>query len=474
MKSNVRILRRPGYVRASYDSAATTNGNSRRWQHTDALSADAAASPSTRKIQRQRSRYVFANNSYASGIIQTLANDTIGTGPRLQLLTNDPKLNRQIELEFSAWVNEVGLPEKLRTMRMSRVVDGEIFAILTTNPNIYHPIKLDVVLVEADRVCSPVSKLIDDEKEIDGVILDEFGYPSKYRVLKTHPGTLNNLGLSDNDFINYDAEAVIHQYRVFRPGQHRGISEIAPALETFEMLRSYEHATLTAAEIAAEHAIVIKQSAPAPGEEYERPAAYDLVELEHGMANILPAGCEISQLQPSQPTATFKEFSDKLLNGIARCLNMPFNIAAGNSSGYNYSSGRLDHQTYYKSIRVDQAFIGSSVLDRILYSWLLEYSFTSGSMLRTGGHRLPPHQWFWDGHEHVDPLKEANAQRIRLENHTTTYSAEYARQGQDWEEVFDQIEREQAALRARGIVIPLPKQPEQKPAKKDEEDEDGE
>ena len=44
---------------------------------------------------------------------------------------------------------------------------------------------------------------------------------------------------------------------------------------------------------------------------------------------------------------------------------MPFNIAACNSSGYNYSSGRLDHQTYYKSIRVEQAHLGTVVLDRI-------------------------------------------------------------------------------------------------------------
>ncbi len=35
---------------------------------------------------------------------------------------------------------------------------------------------------------------------------------------------------------------------------------------------------------------------------------------------------------------------------------MPYNVATGNSSCYNYASGRLDHQTRFKSIRVDQAF----------------------------------------------------------------------------------------------------------------------
>jgi hypothetical protein len=51
---------------------------------------------------------------------------------------------------------------------------------------------------------------------------------------------------------------------------------------------------------------------------------------------------------------------------------MPFNVAAGNSSGYNYASGRLDHQTYFKAIRVKQVHLEAVVLDRILAAWLDE------------------------------------------------------------------------------------------------------
>ena len=54
------------------------------------LSAAAANSPDVRRILRNRSRYEIANNSYARGITLTLANDVVGTGPRLQMLTADP------------------------------------------------------------------------------------------------------------------------------------------------------------------------------------------------------------------------------------------------------------------------------------------------------------------------------------------------------------------------------------------------
>jgi capsid protein len=175
----------------------------------------------------------------------------------------------------------------------------------------------------------------------------------------------------------------------------------------------------------------------------------DLIELERNMLLTMPGGWKMSQLQPEQPATTYAEFKHEILNEIARCLNMPYNIAAGNSSGYNYSSGRLDHQSYFKAIKVDQDFIARVVLDRILGQWLSEY------MLLTNNYSLgslPSHQWFWDGMEHVDPYKEANAQKLRLASKTTTLAYEYARQGRDWEEELRQVAREKNLMEELGLA----------------------
>jgi len=63
-----------------HDSAATTAGNRRHWANADGLSADSAASADVRRTLRNRARYEVANNSYARGIVLTLANDTIWDG----------------------------------------------------------------------------------------------------------------------------------------------------------------------------------------------------------------------------------------------------------------------------------------------------------------------------------------------------------------------------------------------------------
>jgi len=175
-------LARSDALRARYDAAVTTENNRRHWAHADALSADAAASADVRRTLRNRARYEVANNSYARGIVLTLANDTVGTGPRLQLLTESDAINRQVEHEFDLWAQEVGLAEKLRTMRMARAQDGEAFAILANNPVLDHPVKLDLRLIEADQVTSPL-RYLNVEHEVDGIVLDRHGNPAAYHVL---------------------------------------------------------------------------------------------------------------------------------------------------------------------------------------------------------------------------------------------------------------------------------------------------
>ncbi|HBJ36500.1 MAG TPA: hypothetical protein DDZ51_17460, partial [Planctomycetaceae bacterium] len=138
----------------------------------------------------------------------------------------------------------------------------------------------------------------------------------------------------------------------------------------------------------------------------------------------------------------------------ARCLNMPYNVAAANSSGYNYASGRLDHQTYFKSIRVEQCQLEAVVLDRILAAWFDEAALVPNLIpVGVGPIVSWPHQWFWDSHEHVDPAKEANAQATRLSSHTTTLADEYARRGQDWETQIRQRAKELALMAELGIAV---------------------
>lgn len=441
-------------LQARFDSAATTDDNRRHWANADGLSANGAMSAEVRRTLRNRARYEVANNSYARGIVLTLANDTVGTGPRLQMLTGDAEANRRVEAAFAEWSAAVRLPEKLRTLRMSRADSGEGFGVLTSNPELPTPIKLDLKVIEADQVTTPLMNLAEPQP-VDGILFDRFGNPVEYHVLRQHPGdsTFGWAGFGDYDRL--PVSSVIHYFRVDRPGQSRGIPDITPALPLFAQLRRYTLAVIAAAETAADFAAVLYTDAPANGEA-ESVEPMDLVDLEKRMATVLPGGWKLGQVAAEQPTTTYGEFKHEILNEISRCLNMPFNVAAGNSSGYNYASGRLDHQTYFKSLRVDQAHLEAVVLDRLLAAWLDEAVLIEDLLpqsLRSVNAAFP-HHWFWDGQEHVDPAKEANAQATRLQNHTTTLAYEFARQGRDWEAELRQRSKELQLMQELGLPTP--------------------
>ena len=66
----------PRWIMARFDAAQTTKDNARHWAAAEFLSADAEADPAVRKTLRTRARYEVQNNSYARGIVSTIANDT--------------------------------------------------------------------------------------------------------------------------------------------------------------------------------------------------------------------------------------------------------------------------------------------------------------------------------------------------------------------------------------------------------------
>lgn len=437
-----RLLPERRRLAASYDAAQTTDENRKHWAAADSLSASEANRLDVRKKLRERARYEVANNSYAKGIVLTLANNVIGPGPRLQINTPDPALNKALEAAFAAWAHETRLADQLRSMKQSKTVDGEAFALFTVAPHLSGPVKMDVSLIEADQFTTPTGGSYDRDL-IDGIRLDQNGNPVSYDVLKDHPGS--SWG-SSGEYTTFPAAQVIHWYRCDRPGQVRGISELTAALPLFAQLRRFTLATLTAAETAAMFAAMLETTNTASAEDPAEP--FDSLEIVRGMMTTLPANMKMAQLKAEHPTTTYDMFVTLILREIARCLNMPWNVAAGDSSKANYSSARLDHLIYRAAIGVERQDCEREVLDPIFRAWLIYLAEVDSFAMREGRQpRFPglaafrlsiPHAWHWPAWDYLDPLTEAQADTERLNNGTASLAEICSARGQDWQEVVRQ------------------------------------
>lgn len=394
-----------------WDAAGTDDDNVRHWRNADGLSADAAGSASNRAILRQRARYeCHENNCYGFGIVRTLANDLFGTGPRLEMMLDNDSDNAEIEALWRAWADEVQLADKLRLAHAARIVDGEYFLLMTTNDALQFDAKLDLRAIECDQCCSPFYAAtmptvtgLGTVSQVDGITFDGAGNPVSYEFLEAHPGDpMAMYGRS----VQVPARYVLHGFRPYRVGQRRGVSEVAPALPLFAQMRRFLQATLDAAEAAARIPFWIYTDGIAGAAQVP---PLQTLDLERNTATTMPEGWKVGQLDAKHPSTTFAMFKSELLREIARCMDIPYNLAAGDSSGYNYASGRLDHQSYFRRTSIDRVQYGL-VLDRIFAEWLREVSLVNGLLpLKLANPRVAKHRWGWDAAPHVDPSKEAAA-----------------------------------------------------------------
>jgi lambda family phage portal protein len=441
-------LRERRAVRAAFDAAEFDYQTAEIYRWADGLSADAAASSAKRRSLRNRSRYEIKNNPYARGIVNSVADYTIGTGPTLQILTRDKELGRAIEADFAAWAAAISLAEKLWLLVLSRVQDGEGFGKLIINPEVAHPSILDLQLFEGEQCTTPATELGQAPNSVDGIEFDAWGNPTIYHVLREHPGG----GLASGaDPI--PARNVIHLFRRDRPGLHRGIPETTASLPIFSLSRRFTLAVISAAENAANVSGVIETDGVADDAADDSIEAMDDVPVERGTFLALPYKWKMHQMRAEQPSIMYREFIRALMVEAARGMGVPSNIALGDSSDHSYASGRLDHQAWFQRVEIDPSRIGSVVLDRLLSSWWAEMVL-AGALPPAAGSTPLPHRWMWRSRKHVDPKKEAEAQAVRLAAGTTTLSREYGAEGLDWETESEQIVIEREFFADRGIIMP--------------------
>lgn len=436
-------MRRPREsLSARYDAAQTSHENRKHWAEADHLSARAANSLDVRRKLRDRARYEAANNGWLSGIADSLADWLIGEGPTLQMQTDDEELNGRLEEAFGEWSESVGLADKLWLMRRTKAIDGEAFMFFETDEDL-GDVTLDLRLYDCDQVSTPFPYPLDPLR-VDGIQFNTRMKPIEYHLLRVHPGDLLLYGYSF-EFDRVPARFVVHWFASQRPQQYRGVPEVTPVLDLFAQLRRYGLATLAAAETAADFAAILESQLPpddTDGETEELQALQQL-EIEKRMMTVMPAGYKLAQLRAEQPSQGYSEFVKQKLAELARPFGMPFGIAAGDYSGYNYSSGRLDNQNFYRKTCVERKTLERICLNRILSAFIAEAAYIPG--LAPGGLSRPggwPHRWLWPGMEHVDPEKEARATQIELETGMTTFTDECYARGLDPDQQFEKLERE--------------------------------
>jgi capsid protein len=179
-----------------------------------------------------------------------------------------------------------------------------------------------------------------------------------------------------------------------------------------------------------------------------------MFELVRGALLSLPSGWDATQFRPEHPATTYPDFKREVLNEAGRGTGAPLNVVSGNSSGYNFSSGRLDHLPYHRGLRVDRQDFQLVVADPVFMAWYDEAIQTD--QIPADIASIDEWEWNWnyDGFDSIDQNKDAMADDMRMANGSATYSQVCNDEGDDWQENLAQLAKEVEAFRAVGLKHP--------------------
>ncbi len=433
------------------------------------------------RLLRARARELGRNNSYVKRYFRLLQNNVIGPmGIMLQAQVrngeeSDAGANAAIEAAWNDWASSpVTVDGRLTLRRFEKLIlktmacDGEAFVRLWRGfeGNRYG---LALQAIDADLIDETFNRpRRGSENEIRmGVEIDSLSRPVGYWVW-TAVGT--DL-MRERYFV--PAGEMLHLYDPDRVNQTRGVTWVHSVMVPAHMLNAYEESEAVAARIGASKMGLFEKRIDSVAGDLASEKKPATMEANPGTFEIVPDGYEFKAWEPDHPTAQFPAFIKQMLRKIASGFSVFYNVLANDAEGVSYSTMRsfaLVERDDWRSIQQD--FI--DMWRRPLYSAWLGMALLTGALkaasrdpARYLAVRHRPRGWQW-----IDPEKEAKAAVISIQNGLGTRTGFLAEKGEDLEDVFAELAREQELAAKYGLSVSgevaSSEKPEEPPEDEDE------
>jgi lambda family phage portal protein len=433
------------------------------WSH---LSADQEIRGEL-SILRGRSRELVRNDAWARRFVRLNVVNVIGAGIRLQArviradgLPND-RVNTAIEGGFQDWGRAVNASadRRLSWLGLQRLalkglaMDGEFLArILRGFPNDYG---FAVQPLDPDQLDHTFNQLpTNGRNEIRlGVEVDSWGAPAAYHLWRGHPTE----SAKRRERIRVPAEEIVHLYDPDRVNQTRGVPWLTPVMLDANMMRGYFEAELVAARVAAaKMGHYVNTMADGGPDEDEKDTAVLADNVEPGLTKKLPYGWTFQGWDPQHPTTAFPEFTSAVLHRMASGLGVSYASLTNDLGDTSYSSSRvglLDERDHYRDT---QGWVIEQLHQRVYAAWVAMARLAGKLDARVRPEDFLKVQWVPRGWAWIDPTKDIEAAILEIQNGLGSRRQKLAEQGQDLEEVLDDLVAEQALITEKGLTLGAP------------------
>lgn len=443
-------------------------------------------------ILRARGRQMGNNTDFGKRFLSLVSTNIVGhCGPTLQVRAKanqrdparptvlDKPANRAVETHWAKWCDTADITGRMDFAHLCRVAvksvarDGEVLARKIRRRDL--PYGFAIQLLEADRLDEAMNAVGQNFIIRQGVEMDDTGRPIALWVRNRHPGELYAAGR--NDVERVPIADIIHLYLPERAEQVRGYSWFHAILVKAHQTADFTTAAVVAAKIGASKIAALERSDEAPdmtaalGDSQDA-AGNVSMRVEAGEIFALPPGHKLSSWNPEYPHANFDSFLKAAMRGIAAGLDVAAHNLTGDMTDVNYSSARIAELSEREMWMVLQSWFIRGFVMPIYQEWLAIALLRGDIRFDVSGKALPAdklakfadasrfqgRRWKW-----VNPQQEIDAAGSAIGLGITSRTRLAAEQGDDFDDILDELADETAALEAAGLAAPSAAAPQAPP-----------
>ena len=361
-------------------------------------------------------------NPVYSGVLWTLANNTLGTCPKPTALIEHrnsrtaERIADAIEDKYMEWAVDRNIGLALRELRFKAAQTGLGIGIPYIAEDNDNPVKLKFTIIGKEYLSSPRESAYNEYIE-DGI---EFYPNGDIRAV-----WIRVEGQYEPERYPVEKILIYDKLRI-----SRFWPECAPAFEVYPSLTRYIKNILTNAEVHSSIPLFMEPDRSTWPEslKYDEGQAF---EYRPGMVPMLPPGVSLKSPSVQGLAEDRKSNSDLMQGYAARCINMPLAIAKMNSSDANMAVSQGDRQLWGDEVEINR-FDFQPVLIKTFRFWY-PFAVASGLLPRSTRSIPRPSVLFMYSvlFNHFDPQKRANAAKTRLECGATTLTRIYSDEGKN-------------------------------------------
>ena len=392
--------------------------------------------------------------------------DAAGSQQKTTKIVSDKLANIKIEEAFGRWTQKKNC--SLNGRRSFRSIcenlltyaarDGEFLVRMHYNKTSLFGFQLEIIPPEfLDETYN--TRLENGNAVKMGVEVDSTRRPVAYWIRKARPELeVYGMGISGGERERVPAEEIIHGFDQEYENQTRGISWMVQSMYRLKMLSAYDEAELVQARIGASAGGFFydeKDSAEEVQFDATDSEGNKTMDMQPGIFRDI-GGKRFTPFDPKHPTTTHGDFVRTQAQRISAGLDLAYASLTNDLSDANYSSNRVGLVAEREKWKRVQQWFTEMFLELIFERWL-EMAIISGQlalpMAKFDKFNQPAwigRRWAW-----IDPLKEAQANLLLLQARLTSHYQLLGEQGEDPEEVFDDIKAIEDLAKEKGITLDL-------------------